>query len=252
MRYFFEIGYKGTEFHGWQRQNNAISVQEVVENTLRTIFRTPIPITASGRTDTGVHCIQQYFHADFASKIKNIEYAQYRINRLLPQSVTIRNIFPVEDTAHARFDAENRYYEYVITTAKDPLLMGLAYPFFRPLDIKTMNEAAALLIGERDFQSFSKVKTDVNTFICTIFTAYWRVENDLLIFGIRGNRFLRGMVRALVGTLLEVGQKKLSVEEFEMIIQKKDRQNAGMAVPAEGLYLKEVNYPEGYFTVKNG
>jgi tRNA pseudouridine38-40 synthase len=246
MRYFFEISYNGSAYHGWQNQANAIGVQQVVEESLTKLFRTEISITGSGRTDTGVHCAQQFFHVDIDASFVP-EDLVHRLNSFLPRDIAIRSIVLVRSDAHARYDAFERSYEYKITLKKDPLLRGYAFHFFKPLNVKSMNDAAKLLKGEHDFTSFSKVKTDVNHFVCDIKRAQWIKEGDLLIFHISANRFLRGMVRAVVGTLLDVGTEKISVSDFEKIIQSKDRKKAGMNVPPEGLYLTEVKYPKKIF-----
>ena len=246
MRFFFEIAYNGTRFHGWQNQANAIGVQQVVEEAMVKIFRQPISIVGSGRTDTGVHCAQQFFHADIEKELDECTWL-IKLNSLLPRDIAIRSIKPVKADAHARYDAFERAYEYKITTFKNPLLIGQAYYFFKPINIKTMNHAAALLVGKHDFECFSKVKTDVNHFVCTIKKAEWNQKGDLLVFSIVANRFLRGMVRAIVGTLLEVGTDKITVEEFKVILKSKDRKKAGMNVPPEGLYLIGVKYPKKIF-----
>ncbi|MBY0435590.1 MAG: tRNA pseudouridine(38-40) synthase TruA [Cyclobacteriaceae bacterium] len=246
MRYFFEITYNGTHYHGWQNQANAVGVQQVVEDGMTKVFRQPVEIVGSGRTDTGVHCVQQFFHADIEKDFDQSQYIQ-KLNSILPRDIAIRAIHPVKDTAHARYDAYERAYEYKITRTKNPLLIGQAYYFFKPIDIKTMNTAAALLVGSHDFECFSKVKTDVNHFICDIKKAHWNEKDDLLVFSIVANRFLRGMVRAIVGTLLEVGSGKISVDDFKQILKSKDRKKAGMNVPPEGLYLVSVKYPKKIF-----
>ncbi len=246
MRYFFEISYKGTNYNGWQNQINALGVQQVVEDALSKLLREKISIVGSGRTDTGVHCRQQFFHVDSERKIDRQPLLQ-RLNSFLPKDIAIRSIFQVKPNAHARYDALERSYEYHITTKKNPLLVGRAYYFFKACNVSRMNEAAALLLGEHDFTSFSKVKTDVNHFRCTLKKAEWKKKGELLIFSITANRFLRGMVRALVGTLLDVGTGKISVKEFEVIVKSKDRKRAGMNVPAEGLYLTKVKYPKKIF-----
>ncbi len=222
MRYFFEITYDGTKYNGWQNQANALGIQQVVEETLSKLLREKISIVGSGRTDTGVHCIQQFFHADIQTEIKREDFLQ-RLNSFLPKDIAILDVLPVKSEAHARYDARERAYEYHITTRKNPLLVGRAFYFFKKCDVSLMNEAAKLLVGEHDFTSFSKVKTDVSHFVCTIKTARWKKKDDLLIFNISANRFLRGMVRAIVGTLLEVGTQKISVKEFQTIIKSKDR-----------------------------
>jgi len=246
VRYFFEITYDGTKYNGWQNQANALGVQQVVEETLSKLLHEKISIVGSGRTDTGVHCIQQFFHADIQMKMERQEFLQ-RLNSFLPKDIAIREILPVKPEAHARYNARERAYEYHITTRKNPLLVGRAFYFFKKCDISLMNEAAALLVGEHDFTSFSKVKTDVNHFVCTIKKAHWIKQGDLMIFSISANRFLRGMVRAIVGTLLDVGSQKISIKEFQSIIKSKDRKKAGMNVPPEGLYLTQVKYPKNIF-----
>jgi tRNA pseudouridine38-40 synthase len=246
MRYFFEVTYDGSNYNGWQNQANALGVQQVIEDTLSKLLRQKISIVGSGRTDTGVHCVQQFFHTDIQAEIKKQEFLQ-RLNSFLPKDIAIRDVLPVKPDAHARYDARQRSYEYHITTTKNPLLVGRAFHFFKKYDFSLMNEAAEFLIGEHDFTSFSKVKTDVNHFMCTIKTAHWKEKDDLLIFNISANRFLRGMVRAIVGTLLDVGTQKISIKEFQSIVKSKDRKKAGMNVPAEGLYLTEVKYPKNIF-----
>ncbi len=246
MRYFFEISYNGTHYHGWQNQKNAIGVQQVVEDALSKLFREEISIVGSGRTDTGVHCVQQFFHADIEKEVKLSDLV-HRMNAFLPKDIAIRNICPVKNDAHARYDAIERSYQYKITRVKDPLLVGYAHYFFRDLDILTMEKASALLIGEHDFECFSKVKTDVNHFICDIKEATWNQKSDVLVFTISANRFLRGMVRAIVGTLLDVGNGKLTIKQFQEILKSKDRRKAGMNAPPEGLYLTHVKYPKSIF-----
>lgn len=243
MRYFFEISYNGTHYHGWQNQKNAIGVQQVVEEALSKLMRAEISIVGSGRTDTGVHCVQQFFHADIEADFKQTDL-MHRLNAFLPKDIAIRKIFPVRMDAHARYNAIERSYQYKITRVKDPLLVGNAYYFFRDLEVPTMERAASLLIGKHDFECFSKVKTDVNHFICDIKQATWNQKGDVLVFTITANRFLRGMVRAIVGTLLDVGTGKLTVKQFQEILKSKDRKKAGMNAPPEGLYLTQVKYPK--------
>lgn len=249
MRYFFEISYNGTNYHGWQNQANAIGVQQIVEEGMTKVFRENISIVGSGRTDTGVHCVQQFFHADIDQELDAATWT-IKLNSILPRDIAIRTVHQVTPEAHARFDATERSYEYKITRIKDPLLTGYAYYFFRDLNIKTMNDAAALLVGTHDFKCFSKVKTDVNHFLCDLKKAHWNQKDQLLVFSITANRFLRGMVRAIVGSLLDVGSGKTSVKEFQKIIDSQDRKNAGMNVPPEGLYLTSVKYPKKIFLTK--
>lgn len=246
MRYFFEIAYNGTNYHGWQRQKNAISVQEVVEKSLSMIVREEVVISGSGRTDTGVHCEQQYFHADIENSF-HLNGLKHQLNSYLPPDISIRSIRRVTDDAHARFTAISRSYEYRITTEKSPFLQNLSYFHPKSLNIQTMNEAATLLLGKQDFEAFSKVKTDVNNFLCEITAAEWVKEKDVYIFKITANRFLRGMVRAIVGTLLNAGKGKMRPEKFQSIVAGKDRKEAGSSAPACGLFLTEVAYPQEIF-----
>jgi tRNA pseudouridine38-40 synthase len=246
MRFFFEISYNGTHYHGWQNQKNAVGVQQVVEEALTKLLREEISIVGSGRTDTGVHCIQQFFHTDIEKEF-NFTDLVHRLNAFLPKDIAIRNIYPVKNEAHARYDAYERSYQYKITRVKDPLLVGYAYYFFRNLDVPAMERASALLLGEHDFECFSKVKTDVNHFICNIKEASWNQKGDIMVFTITANRFLRGMVRAVVGTLLDVGSGKLTIRQFQEILKSKDRKKAGMNAPPEGLYLTQVKYHKSVF-----
>ncbi|HRJ31437.1 MAG TPA: tRNA pseudouridine(38-40) synthase TruA [Cyclobacteriaceae bacterium] len=245
-RYFFEIAYNGTNYAGWQSQANATGVQTVVEHALTKLLRSEIKIVGSGRTDTGVHCTQQFFHADIEKPFKKQDLL-HRLNSFLPRDIAIRSIHTVAPDASARYSARERTYEYHITLLKDPMVIGLALHYFKPVNIQTMNKAAALLCGEHDFECFSKVKTDVNHFLCTIKRASWKQAGNTLVFTISANRFLRGMVRAIVGTLLDVGTGKISMNEFKSIINSKDRKKAGANVDPHGLYLVRVNYPKSIF-----
>ena len=246
MRYFFEIAYNGRNYAGWQSQTNAIGVQSVVEGVLSKMLRSETQIVASGRTDTGVHCRQQFFHVDIEKGFDRDELL-HRINSFLPRDIVINRIGTVKADASARYNAVERTYQYMITRTKNPFLEGLAWHYFKPVDLDAMNTAAALLIGEQDFECFSKVKTDVNHFICAIKHAQWTKRGELLEFEITANRFLRGMVRAIVGTLLDVGTGKTSVDQFQLIIRSRDRKKAGANVPPYGLYLTRVKYPPGVF-----
>ena len=246
MRFLFEITYKGTHYHGWQSQTNAMGIQQVVEETLSKLLRQQIPIVGSGRTDTGVHCVQQFFHADIAKEF-DTDHIIIRLNSFLPKDIAIRSIRKIKPEVSARYDAIERTYEYHIIRKKYPLQEGLAFYFFKPINLSTLHQATALLKGTHDFECFSKVKTDVNHFICDVEAAKWNQKGDLLVFTITANRFLRGMVRAMVGTLLEVGTDKISMEGFKDVLTSKDRKKAGMNVPPEGLYLMEVRYPNSIF-----
>ncbi|HNP18441.1 MAG TPA: tRNA pseudouridine(38-40) synthase TruA [Fulvivirga sp.] len=243
MRYFFEIAYKGTNYHGWQRQPNVATVQEIVEIGLSKILRENITILGSGRTDTGVHCEQQYFHVEPDTEIPDPDDLLFKINSYLPKDIAIKRIVEVDDDAHARFSATSRSYEYRICLLKNPFADELYNYLKVPVNIKTMNKAAALLLGKKDFESFSRVKTDVSNFYCEITEANWVQEGNNLIFRITANRFLRGMVRTIVGSLLEVGQGKYDAAHFEQIILGKDRKLAGSAALAQGLFLTKVMYP---------
>ncbi|GGG09625.1 tRNA pseudouridine(38-40) synthase TruA [Pontibacter amylolyticus] len=246
MRYFLEIAYDGTRFHGWQVQPNALSVQEVLDDCLSKVLRQHINSTGSGRTDTGVHASQQFVHFDVEEEL-DPAHTVYRFNRLLPADIVAKNLYLVTDAAHARFDAFERTYHYHITLAKDPFKRYYATYLPRSVDVAQMNEAAAVLLRYEDFTTFSKVKGDTNHYRCNMYEAIWRQQGDELIFTIRANRFLRGMVRLVVGTLLDVGRGKLTVADFERIVANQDRSKASGAAPSEGLYLARVSYPEHIF-----
>ncbi len=242
MRYFLEIAYKGGNYHGWQIQPNAHSIQAALEAKLSLVLNHPLSLTASGRTDAGVHALQQIVHMDTDRELSRYEHL-HKFNLLLPPDIAIINIFKVSEEAHARFDAIWRSYAYYISALKEPFRAGLYDWNHRDYDVALMNEAAQLLLKYEDFQSFSKVKTEVNHFRCQIKEAYWQKEGANLVFHITANRFLRGMVRAIVGTLLEVGQKKMNLQDFEQVILSRDRKNAGAAAPPQGLFLTQVIYP---------
>jgi len=246
MKFFFEIAYHGKNYAGWQNQANAIGIQSVIENALSQIYRTEIKIIGSGRTDTGVHCEQQFFQCELEKTIDYDTLIQ-RLNSFLPKDIVVKAIRRVKPDANARFDALERTYQYRITRKKNPFLEGLAWHFFKPVDVQTMNKASALLLGEHDFECFSKVNTDVNHFLCNIKKAEWKEEGQMLEFTITANRFLRGMVRSIVGTLLDVGTGKTSMKEFQSILQSRDRKRAGANVPPQGLYLTKVKYPSRIF-----
>lgn len=246
MRFFFEISYNGKNYSGWQSQNNATGVQAVVEDAFSKLLRAEISIVGSGRTDTGVHCEQQFFHVDIEKEF-DLDKLVLKLNSFLPKDIAIPSAHSVKDDAHARYDATERSYIYRITTKKNPFLEGLALHYFKSLDIQLMNKAAAMMVGKHDFESFSKVKTDVNNFMCDVKAAEWKKDGTSLEFTITANRFLRGMVRATVGTLLDVGIGKTSLEEFQNILQSRDRREAGANVPPYALYLVSVKYPSGIF-----
>lgn len=242
MRYFFEIAYKGTNYHGWQIQENAVSVQQVLTEKLSIILNENVTITGSSRTDTGVHARQQYFHVDIIQKLNALQLLN-RLNSFLPGDINIKSIREVTASAHARFDVTRRTYEYWIINRKDPFLNDVAYRYTKSLDIENMNNAASILTGEKNFKSFSKIKTDVKHSICEVFDAKWNTKNGILIFRISANRFLRGMVRSITGTLLDIGTRNKMVNDMHVILQSEDRKTAGRSVPARGLCLTEVRYP---------
>lgn len=243
MRYFIEIAYNGGNYFGWQRQPEQISVQQVLEKTLSTLLRKELKITGAGRTDAGVHAKQLFAHFDF-DEIENTEDLVFRLNSFLPKDISVKNIFEVKDDAHARFDAVEREYEYIISLEKDPFSQDFAFQINNKPDVDLMNEAAKKLLSHKDFQCFSRSKTDVKTYNCTIIKASWEAKNNRLIFTIAADRFLRNMVRAIVGTLLDVGYGKTSLEEFQKILDSKSREDAGASAPAHGLYLTKVIYPD--------
>jgi tRNA pseudouridine38-40 synthase len=244
MRYFLEFSYKGTAYNGWQKQNNALGVQQVLEEALAKVLRMPIELTGSSRTDTGVHAEQQFAHFDLQDAIEDHELLIYKLNGLIPRDIAVKRIISVPDDIKSRFAATHRRYEYRITKRKNPFLVDKAFLLRAELDIDAMNDAATLLLKYNDFESFSKIHTNVNNFRCTITQAVWKDSEDLLVFHIQANRFLRGMVRALVGTLLDVGKGKKTIADFEQIILSKNRKEAGVQAPAEGLFLVEVGYPQ--------
>ena len=248
MRYFFNISYKGTDYHGWQKQSKDRSVQEVIEEHLSTVLRSDHQIVGSGRTDTGVHARQQCFHVDIQNKI-DPDQLKNKLNSFLPNDISILSIRQVKHQAHARFDAISRSYEYLIIREKNPFLNDFAYRFSSELSLIEMNKAANSMMGIHDFECFSRVKTDVKNFICEVNEAHWVEYHDsgILKFRISANRFLRGMVRAIVGTLLDIGEGRMKTEEIKVILKSRDRKKAGRAVPAKGLYLTKIVYPTSLF-----
>lgn len=240
-----EVSYDGTKYHGWQRQNNATSVQEVIEDALETVLKSKVVIVASGRTDAGVHAKQQFVHFDFEKL--DCDKLTYRLNSFLPREIAVKRTFEVKEDAHARFDAKSRTYKYYLHRKKDPFSEGKSHYFQRNLDISLINQACGKILKHEDFECFSKVKTDVNNFNCKISECRWTANGDTFVFLITANRFLRGMVRAIVGTLLNVGVGKLSLDDFDLILMSKKRSSAGASAPACGLYLKEVIYPESIY-----
>lgn len=248
MRYFIELSYNGKNYHGWQIQPNAISVQEILERSLSTILRETIQVVGAGRTDAGVHATQIFAHFDIEKEL-NEEHIVHKLNSILPKDIAVKELFRVKEDAHARFDAIKRSYDYRIVAKKDTFLHEFTHYVRSPLSIEKMNDAAKILLDYTDFKCFSKSKTDVFTYNCKIEYAAWKVEKEELIFTISADRFLRNMVRAIVGTLLEIGLGRMDVAEMHNIIKSKDRGKAGTSVPGHALYLTEVIYPE---TIKYG
>ncbi|MGB2224740.1 MAG: tRNA pseudouridine(38-40) synthase TruA [Polaribacter sp.] len=241
MRYFIELSYNGKNYHGWQMQPDAISIQEKLNEALSKVWQETIEVVGAGRTDTGVHAKQMFAHFDVQSQVK--EEIVYKLNSILPNDIVVSKLVEVEPEKHARFDAVSRSYEYKIWLGRNPFLLDFYWQIHSQyLDVEAMNQAAKILLKYKDFQSFSKVKTDVYTYNCDIFDAYWEVNNEELTFYISANRFLRNMVRAIVGTMVDVGLGKISVLDFEEIIKSKNRSNAGLSVPAHGLFLTEIKY----------
>lgn len=242
MRYFIQLSYFGKNYHGWQIQPNATSIQEELQKSISTILRENIEIVAAGRTDAGVHASQMFAHFNFNTKLNN--NFVYKLNAILPNDIVINAIFLVKNDAHARFDATSRSYEYRMYLGRNPFLLDTTWQVnYKNINLNLMNEACKILFEYEDFECFSKVKTDVFTFNCNITEANWVLKNNELTFYISANRFLRNMVRAIVGTLLDVGLEKTSLQEFKTIIESKNRSNAGVSVPAKGLFLTKVEYP---------
>jgi tRNA pseudouridine38-40 synthase len=242
-RYFFECCYDGTNYHGWQFQPNAISVQEVIEKSILKFFNeTKISIVGCGRTDAGVHANQFFFHLDSHSDI-DLKSFTYKLNTILPRDVSVNNGWSVNPDFHARFSALKRTYLYIISTQKNPFDDKFSYLIKENLDVDLMNKCADELLKHEDFTSFSKVNTDVNNNLCEIFECFWTKNEKQLVFQISANRFLRNMVRAIVGTMLDVGKGRLSLNDFKSVIKDQNRSSAGSSAPAKGLFLNKVKYP---------
>ncbi len=248
-RYFMTLAYRGAPFHGWQSQPNAVSVQSVVEEALATVLRRPVPIVGAGRTDAGVNARRMVAHFDFDGELPDKGRLLVALNRLCGRDIAIRDIREVHTAAHARFDATSRTYKYFVAFDKTPFFHTLSWHCPNGLDLEAMNEAARLLLDVEDFTSFAKLHSDNKTNICHVTHARWLPIPDDdgrmagAVFTITADRFLRNMVRAVVGTLTEVGRGKLSLEGFKQVIEAKDRCAAGQSMPAEALYLWDVTYP---------
>jgi len=241
LRYFIELSYQGKNYHGWQIQPDVITVQEKLNKAVSIIFQLNIEVVGAGRTDTGVHASQMFAHFDLDKELKGD--IPHKLNSVLPPDIVVHNVFTVADEKHARFDAISRSYEYKVWLGRNPFLLDFSWQIHsQNLNIDLMNEAASLLLEYTDFQTFSKVKTDVYTYNCDVTEAIWKQNGKELTFYISANRFLRNMVRAIVGTLVDVGLGKITKDEFRQIIESKSRSNAGLSVPAKGLFLTKIKY----------
>ena len=241
LRYFIELSYNGKAYHGWQNQPNAITVQEVLENALSKVLRSKISVMGAGRTDSGVHASQMFAHFDMDYAIeKNLVF---KLNSFLPEDIAIHKIFQVNDDAHTRFDAISRTYVYKISQVKNVFNHEFSYALHNQLDFVAMNKACDILLEYKNFQCFSKVQTDVKTYNCNIMFAQWTFVEKELLFTIKADRFLRNMVRAIVGTMINIGLNKMDIENLHSVIKSKDRAEAGFSVPAHGLYLTKIEYP---------
>ncbi|MBC7720845.1 MAG: tRNA pseudouridine(38-40) synthase TruA [Pedobacter sp.] len=244
-RYFIEVAYKGTKYSGFQVQQNAVTIQSKVEEAMLVFYKQNFQLTCSSRTDAGVHALQNFYHTD--CDIILLQANVYNLNALLPPDIIIKNIIAVSDDLHARFSGESREYKYYISQQKNPFLTELAWRYQFVLNIDIMQTCAAVLMEYKDFTSFSKKHTQVNNFNCNIVLSHWIFENDCLVYNVKANRFLRGMVRGLVGTMLLAGRGVISVDGFRKIVEAKDCTKANFSTPAHGLFLKEVAYPENAF-----
>ena len=250
-RYFIEVAYKGTKYSGFQVQKNGITIQSEVEQALVIKFGKPFQLTGASRTDAGVHALQNYFHFDIDTELLNqhdnsetaMQKSLYSLNSILDEDIVIKKIFKVDDRHHCRFDAISREYKYYICRKKDPFYNDRAYFYPYTLDFEKLQKAAAIILRTKDFTSFSKKNTQVNNFFCSVIKSEWVIEHDLLIYHVAANRFLRGMVKGLVGTMLRAGTGKISLDEFSTIVESKNVNNADFSVPSHALFLVEVKYP---------
>jgi tRNA pseudouridine38-40 synthase len=244
QRYFIEVAYNGAAYSGFQIQENAHSVQAEVEKAFSIIHRKPVELTGSSRTDAGVHALQNFFHFDYEDEVN--PRAIYKMNAILPADLVVKNIYAMPQEAHSRFDALGREYKYFIYHDKNPFLHDRAFYFPYTIDVEQLRIAAHVLKEYTDYTSFSKRNTQVKTFNCNISVSEWIEENGCLVYHVKGNRFLRGMVRALTATMLRVGRGKYSIDDFRKIIEARDCTKADFSVPPHGLFLVNVQYPEGY------
>lgn len=249
QRYFLKLAYVGTNYHGWQKQPSSITVQELLEEAISKVLRVRTGVIGAGRTDTGVHARVFYAHFDAEHDFNSISnmQLQYKLNSMLPSDIAIERIMAVTPGAHARFSAISRTYNYYICTTKDPYMAAFSWLFERELNVQAMQEAAKQLLLYSDFSSFARSNTQVKTNNCTIHEASWVQEGHLTIFRITADRFLRNMVRAIVGTLIDVGLQKMSVTDFVQVIKSRSRGKAGLSAPACGLHLTGIKYPDNLF-----
>ncbi len=248
-RYFIELAYKGTNYHGWQVQPGAITVQEVLKDNMSKVLREDINLIGAGRTDTGVHASFFVAHFDLENQIQSTEQLTHKLNCMLPKDIAVFRVYSVGENCHARFDAISRTYKYFVSTVKNPFSYQNEIHYTFPLDIETMNIGAELLYNYIDFTSFSKLHTQVKTNNCKVEFAHWEQRGNELVFTIRADRFLRNMVRAVVGSLFDLGRGRTTLEDFRNIIEAKDRGAAGASAPPQALYLYDIQYPQAYGVV---
>lgn len=247
-RYFIFIAYKGTSYHGWQIQPESVTVQKVLDNALSVVLNENISTVGAGRTDTGVHATHFCAHFDSVSGVlSDMKNLIFRLNRYLPDDISVKSIRKVVSDANARYSAISRTYKYFISSIKDPFFNNSSWHLHGNIDLDVMNDACRLLMDQSDFTSFSKLHSGAKTNICKIYEAFWLKDSDRLIFTIKADRFLRNMVRAIVGTMIEVGSAKKTISEFEQIILARDRCRAGKSAPAKGLFLTDIEYPDEIF-----
>jgi tRNA pseudouridine38-40 synthase len=255
IRYFIELAYKGTAYAGFQVQDNANSIQAEVEKALQILFKAPFTLTGSSRTDAGVHAWQNYFHVDsdiLPESSETLQRKVYNLNAILPADIVVKRILPMHSEAHCRFDAVGRHYQYFIYQQKNPFQQDRAFFYPYTLELTWLQQAADLLLQHSNFTSFSKKNTQVNNFVCHLSHSQWQPTADGFVYSVKGNRFLRGMVRGLVGTMLRVGTGKISIADFEQIIVNQDCSGADFSVPPQGLFLTAVHFPEKYFEQVHG
>lgn len=246
MRYFIEVSYKGTNYAGFQVQKNANTIQSEVERVFQIFFKLPIKLTGSSRTDAGVHALQNFFHADFDVDLP--ARVLYNLNALLPYDISIKALHPVQNVSHARFDAVSREYLYYIYSSKNPFLFETAWYYPYTINIENLQTAAQILIQYNDFTSFAKRNSQVHTHMCSLIKSEWKIDDEKLVYNVKANRFLRGMVRGLVGTMLQVGRGAITLQQFVDIIEAKDCTKANFATPAHGLFLAAVQYQQNVLT----